>query len=411
MFAQQKIYLFKFAWKNLQRNKGRSFFISFSVSLAVLIAVWVIAFFQGLNNQIEQAVIDTNTGHFQIQESSYFKTTDNSSPKILNPDLTALITPEVQSFSPELIIDANISTPEGAQPLQAIGIIPDFHKEFLPIHSSITEGSFLTETDEGSIVIGQELAKKFKLLVGDQLILNYQDQAGDLRSEILSIKGIFHFSSRIFEKSFVYINQRTWKNLFLKNPMEGVLFNRITVRTNSLTAENRLKNKLEGQDLYLVSWKNLNPEMAVVIEFNDGINRFFFIIIAITIVMAILIPVQMLWQERLSEMKMLNIIGLSSRHFWQIGFFETIQMILTSSLMSILFLVVVIGIQGRTGIYFNFLNSGVPLERAGIQLPKVIYPLLSWDIVILTFMFVIFVLSTSYLISIYRTLKKLEVSS
>lgn len=57
MLNDENSYLFKFAWKSIRRNAGRSFFIGFSVSLAVFIAVWVVAFFDGMNHQVEKAVV------------------------------------------------------------------------------------------------------------------------------------------------------------------------------------------------------------------------------------------------------------------------------------------------------------------------------------------------------------------
>ena len=158
------------------------------------------------------------------------------------------------------------------------------------------------------------------------------------------------------------------------------------------------------------SWKNLNPEMAVVLEFHDGMIKFFFIIIAITITMTILTPVQMMWQERLKEIRMLNILGVTRDKFWKIGVFEVIQMILVSGFFSSLLLTIIIGIQAQTGIDFRFINDGISIERAGIKLPGIIYPKLTAEQIIITFAFIIIVLSISYIWSIYRTLKKLEVA-
>lgn len=408
MLNNENSYLFKFAWKSIRRNAGRSFFIGFSVSLAVFIAVWVVAFFDGLNYQIEKAVVNTNTGYFQIQEPAYAKSTDSAFPRVFDERMQELIGPPVKSYSPELLIDGNISTPDGAAGLVVIGIEPSLHEKFLPIKRRIKSGEFLNETDEDSVIIGKELAELFRFSVGDQLILNYQDQKGELRSEILQIKGIYHYNSKGYEKRFVYINQASWKKLFLTSPMEGILFNRIAIKTEDLTAATALQSRLSGSDLVLKSWKNLNPEMAVVLDFHDGMINFFFLIIGITITMTILTPVQMLWQERLKELRMLNILGVSNSKFWKIGLFEVFQMIVSSGLLSSFILIVIIGIQAQTGVDFRFLNDGVSIERAGIKLPGIIYPHLTIQQILMTFAFVIVVLSISYLWSIHRTLKKLE---
>lgn len=411
MLNEENSYLFKYAWKSICRNAGRSFFIGFSVSLAVCIAVWVVAFFDGLNHQIEKAVVNTNTGYFQIQEKNYAKSTDASYPLDFH-SFVSYMSPPIRSLSPELVLDANISTPEGASALTVLGIHPPLHEKFLPIGKQTRQGSFINEEDEGMVVIGEQLAKNFKFNIGDQVVVNYQDIKGDLRSELLTIKGIYRFSSQIFEKRFVYINQKTWQQLFLNENKNKILFNRIAIMSShGIGDAEQIQSRFKDSQAVSKTWKDLNPEMSVVIEFHDGMIRFFFLIIGITITMTILTPVQMLWQERLKELKMLNILGVSNNKFWKIGLFEVIQMIITSSVLSSIFLIIIIGIQSQTGIDFGFLNDGVAIERAGIKLPRVIFPQLAFNQILTTFIFVIIVLSLSYIWAIYRTLKKLEVSA
>ena len=127
MLNDENSYLFKFAWKSIRRNKGRSFFIGFSVSLAVFIAVWVVAFFDGLNHQIEKAVVNTNTGYFQVQDPQYARSTASSLPVELSLYTEKLLVPPVKSYSPELVLDGNIATPEGAAGLTVLGIQPSLH--------------------------------------------------------------------------------------------------------------------------------------------------------------------------------------------------------------------------------------------------------------------------------------------
>lgn len=409
MLNTENRYLFKFAWKSIRRNPGRSFFIGFSVSLAVMIAVWVVAFFDGLNSQIERAVVNTNTGFFQIQEPVYARSTDSSSPREFTDELkNKFQAPPVLGLSPELVLDGNISTPEGAAGLMVLGIDTELHKTIMPIFEKIEKGTYLNPDDDSGVIIGKELATLFKFNVGDQIVLNYQDKSGELRSEILNIRGIYHYNGKQFEKRFVYINQKTWQTFFLNENTGKILFNRITINTPDLKFEPVVSDRIKGTDLKLKSWKQLNPEMAVVLEFHDGMIKFFFIIIGLTITMTILTPVRMLWQERLKELKMMSVIGVSLSKFWKIGICEIFLMICLSGIFSTTLLTVIIGTQAKTGVDFRFLNDGVSIERAGIKLPGIIYPLLTADQILITFLFVIFVLSTSYLFSIHRTLRKLE---
>ncbi len=409
MLNDENRYLFKFAWKSIRRHAGRSFFIGFSVSLAVVIAVWVVAFFDGFNAQIEKAVVNTNIGFFQIQDPLFAKTTDSSSPLEYTEELKLKIEKyPILSVSPELVLDGNISTPEGAAGLIILGIEPQNHKKFLPIYTHIKEGEFLNQEGEFEILIGQELAEIFKFNINDQMVLNFQDHLGNLRSELLTIKGIFNFNGKSFEKRFVYINQKTWQKLFFNSYSGKILFNRIALMSDGLRDKKFLESRIDNTQLQIRNWKDLNPEMAVVLEFHDGMIKFFFIIIALTITMTILTPVRMLWQERFKELKMMSILGVSIKKFWKIGFFEAFLMIVLSGFFSTLFLSLLISYQAKVGLDFRFLNDGVAIERAGIKLPGIIFPLLTMNQLIVTFLFVIFVLGISYAWSIHRTLRRLR---
>lgn len=400
-------FLLGFAGKNIWRHKGRSFFISFSVSLAVTISVWVMAFFDGMNYQIEQAVVNTNTGHFQIQEDSYAFNTEASSPLPWTKNLEQqLIKSHVRSYSPELVLDANIATPEGSAGLVALGVITPLHSQFLPLSDHLTQGTFVTDHDTDGVVIGEELAKDFKFNVGDELVLNYQDHEGELRSEILIIKGIYQYNANVFQRRFIYLSQRTWQQLYF-GEFNGLKFNRIPLVYNSFEKALPYIDQLKSH-FKIKSWKELNPEMGVVLDFHDGMVRLFFLIIGVTIMMTILTPVRMLWQERLPEFKMLHTLGLNFKDFWKIGLCEVCLMILVSALLSTLILGSVLGIQSFTGLDFSFLNQGYTIERSGIRLPRIIYPRLTFEQIYITVLMVIGVLGTSYLWSISRTLKKLK---
>jgi len=399
-------FLLAFAGKNIWRHKGRSFFISFSVSLAVTVSVWVMAFFDGMNFQIEKAVVNTNTGHFQIQEQGYAFNTEANTPLPWTQEVEqTLQKSRALAYSPELVLDANISTPEGSAGLIAIGIIPQFHSKFLPIASNITSGEFIKDNEYG-VVIGRELARDFKFKVGDDLVLNYQDHLGELRSELLPIKGIYEYNANVFQRRFVYISQQAWQELFF-GEFDGYKFNRIPLIFTSFDKALTQIEKLKSQ--YKVkSWKELNPEMGVVLDFHHGMVRLFFLIIGVTIMMTILTPVRMLWQERLKEFKMLHTLGLSFKNFWQIGLSEIFLMVIISSFLSTFILGVILSIQSYTGLDFSFLNQGLIIERSGIRLPRVIYPRISAEQILITITMVISVLGISYTWSISRTLKKLK---
>ncbi len=374
-----------------------------------MVTIWVVAFFDGLNSQIERAVVNANTGYFQVQDPRFAKSTDSTKPlPFTKKEFDLWSQKPVQAVSAELVLDANINTPYGATALFLIGVDPESHEKAFGLSKTIRNGEFLNALEDGQVIIGKELSELFKFKVGDKLVLNYQDQTGSLRSEVLKVKGIFQYGSLAFEKGFIYSNQRTWQKLFLNEDTGSIFYNRIVLITPDLKAADQFEKLTKENGSVLKTWKDLNPEMAVVLDFHEGLVKFFFLIIGITITMTILTPVRMLWQERFGELKMMSIIGVPTSAFWKIGFFEVVQMSLLSGFFSFIVMGAILGIQSFTGIDIRFLNNGNPIERAGIMLPQIIFPEASASQVVVTLVFVVIVLGVSYFWSIGRTLRSLQ---
>jgi putative ABC transport system permease protein len=402
-------YLFKLAWKNILRHKSRSFFISFSVSISIGIAVWIMALFDGMNKQIEDSVVAGNVGHFQIQEKNFSMKADGTTPKNLDAKiLEKLKKLEIEIYSPELVLDSFASGPEGSLSLVTLGIDPKLNDKFMNLSSHLKSGRWFESPDDDGIVIGEELSLFFHLNVGDSIILNFQDEAGGLREELIPIIGIFSKNGKSFEKKFNYITHKKFKQLYFnKTNYDQNIFHRIVIRDN-LKNTDSINDEFIDSQLEIKTWKNINPEMAVILEFHDGIINFFFLIISLSIGVTIFTPVSLLWQERRFELKMMRTIGMMKSTIWKTGLFEACQMIIFSFISSSIITMTAISITHKTGVNFRLLEDGIIVERAGIQLPRIVYPLVTSGQVIAIFFMILTTITLAYLLSIRGVLRRVD---
>ncbi|MBF0312290.1 MAG: ABC transporter permease [Oligoflexia bacterium] len=386
------LYLSKLALKNILRNPLRSCFLSFSIALAVVLAVWIVSIFAGINKQIASAVRDCNIGHIQLLNPDFDQTRESDKITPLDPSaLKALATlPFVRAISPEMLLEGQVSAPAGTRPIEIIGIDPPLHSGYLHLEKHLHEqgGNYLGTIDEG-VLIGESLAKYYSLTIGDTLVFHYQNSVGELTSTLLTIQGIFKLNGPAFEMKTVYANYPYVQQLFFTHtpPLTG--FNRIVlsfdaaIEDHDLTAIPKFDqalSELQAQfNLSFVrkSWHQINPEMAVVIKFHEGIIYFFLVVVAITIFITILTPVSMLWHERTHELRMLNIIGISKNRIYLLSLLEGIELTALSLLLATILLLFILGIQSYTGIDVEFLTAGKSITRAGISLSEKIYPLVS----------------------------------
>lgn len=402
-------YLLKLAIKNIRRNAGRSFFIGLSVTLSVVIAVWILAFFDGMNHQIEVAVVKGNIGYYQLQEPHFAVTTDPLHPFDFDARFEKQVQrKEILTYSPELVLDGYLSAPEGSAGLQLIGVDFKLHARAMKLDQALTQGSWPDQTSRG-LVIGQDVADKFLFKLGDQVVINFQDAKGELRSELLPILGIFRANGRVFERRFAYTTGDIVEEFLFGQADVRQLAHRVLLFPYNLPIGLKASQEASTETkTTLKSWKDMNPEMAVVLDFHDGMIRFFFLIIGITVIVTILTPVVMLWQERTPEIRMMKIIGIPSGKIWLLGWMEALIMGVLAGSVATLLLIVIIGIQERTGLDFRAISNGQVMERAGIELPRLIYPLLLPHQIIIAYGFVVSIIFLSYTWGIRSVLKKAE---
>lgn len=65
--------VFQMAWRNIWRNKTRSFVIMLSVAIGLLAGIGVLALYKGMMNSRVRTVIDAEASHLQIHNSEFKK--------------------------------------------------------------------------------------------------------------------------------------------------------------------------------------------------------------------------------------------------------------------------------------------------------------------------------------------------
>ncbi len=373
-------------------------------------AIWIMAIFAGMNIQIINSIVECNVGHYQIQEKNFGSSGDPTTPLADSPEFLQKLSliPGVKAVSRELVLEGFVNSTEGAQAVNLLGVHPEDVNKFVPLHKSLTEGKPLDDNSEGALV-GQALKEKFHLTLGDQLIFNYQDVSGNLRSELVVIQGFYNANAPSFQRGTIYVSPKVVGRLAgasPEQPLKGI--HRYVIFAPTLHDKKQLQSILPENTL-LKEWNDINPEMGAVVQFHDGLVNFFLVIVGICISVTILTPISMLWQERVKEFEMLHIIGVVRKRIWMVGLSEAFIMSIFSLAFAFIMITLCIGWQTKTGLDFSILfDQTAPVERAGIVLPRIIYPLLDLKQFLVTISFVLFTVYISYTLAIRNAVKQIS---
>ena len=246
----------KIAWRNLWRNTRRTLIISFAIGLGIWGGIIAVAFDNAFVFQMMDNFIYTHLGHIQIHFKGYHK---NPALRlcIAEPEkvLEAVKTvPGIKGYAPRIKSFGLAQSPRASQGVMLVGIDPELEPTVTRIKTFIRRGRFFQEAEERGVLIGEALAKKLRLELGDKLTIFSQGFASDEGvMESLRVVGIYKSGVSELDKTLVYLPLKTAERIL---EVEGKI-SEVAIVIEQEDKLNRVKNLLKEK------LKPLRPRLGV----------------------------------------------------------------------------------------------------------------------------------------------------
>lgn len=301
----------KLAWRNIWRNKRRTFITMGSIFFAVFFAIMTRSMQLGSYARMIENVVQTYTGYIQIHEKGYWKDKDINNTIEYTPELVHNV---------EKITGINFTIPRIETGVLAagekqskvaflVGTNPQKEDSLTKISKRIIEGSFFKE-NEKSVVMAAGLADFLKLKLGDTLVMLGQGYHGVSAAGKYPITGIVKFPIPDLNNRMVYMPLKQTQD-FLSAP------NQITCLTVSLsdykdlqTSLLPLREKLDSKEYEVMSWKEILTELVQQIELDNGSGKIMIGILYLIIGFGIFGTVLMMTAERRREFGVMIAVGM-----------------------------------------------------------------------------------------------------
>ncbi len=345
------------AWRNLWRNKKRTYITLASVLFAVIIATFMRGLQLGSYDKIYNDAIRSSTGHLAIMDKLYWddKSLINSFEYPLELEKSLMTDEAVDYIAPQIMAGGLASYGNNTRGIMLQGIDPDIQNEQMSLKEKVIEGEYLTDDDE-AILIGKELSKFLKAGVGDTLVILSQGYMGSTAAATYPIKGIFDHPMAEFNKRIGFIPLQAAQYLFY---MEGRLTNLNIVLKDADDLESSLSRYTSEIDTTLLearSWKEMNEELIQGMEMDNYGGILMISILYVVIGFGFFGTILMMTMERRKEFSIMVAIGMSR--------FKLLTQVILESIM-----IAVIGagiglILSFPAVYFYHVN---PIEITGEQ--------------------------------------------
>lgn len=317
---------FKLAWRNIWRNRRRTIITVLAVVFAVLLSVLA----QSLNRGSHEIMVDNmtryNTGYLQLQDYRYrdepsldnsfafdetvLERAEKADPRIL------MALPRIETF----MLATNDQSTRGAI---VLGIEPEKEHRLNALRDRKTRGRFF-EPRQQAAVLGEGLARRLDLGVGDTLALIGQGRFGMSASGLFEIVGLVEHPIREMNDQIVYLPMLTAQELLsAEGYVTALLFLPERARdTDSIATA--LRAEFDGEELRVYTWPELMPELLSLIRFDMAGAYLMSAILYVVIGFGFFATVLTMTMERLKEFGILLSVGMKRSRLALVVFLETL---------------------------------------------------------------------------------------
>ena len=367
------IQLLKLAFRDLGRNRRRSFFSSLALGMGLSMLLLMAAFINGEMGNAIQATILLQSGHLQVRANDYdeSKTSLKWENLVEDPDKVAAqvaTLPPVKVATPRLFASGIASVRNESAGVRIIGIDP-LSAANDPYRQGLVSGEFLRADDREGILIGQPLAKKLGLTVGDQFNLSVNTSNGDVDEQAFTIRGIYSTQTNGFDSVNVFLPLAKAQAIAKTENHASTIF----VLLNDSAQTDAAAAALQSSTYKVLTWQKMN-ELILTYEnmANSYISIFYLIILAITATVITNTLIMAVF-ERTREIGILSAIGMKGRRIMAMFLAESTLLAIGGILIGLILGGLMVAYFNRYGFYIG--NMGI----TGMLISDRIYTVLTLD--------------------------------
>jgi len=328
------MWLIKLAWKNLWRNRSRTLITTSAVAFATLVSILSASLKEGVFDNLVKNIVSSYTGHLQVHLSGYQdeQVLDNSFRQQASMD--SLLLNEGLAASPRLEAFALASSGNKTKGCLVLGIDPLREKMITGWDSRISSGSYL-EPRGNDVVMGERLASRMELRVGDTVVLIGQGYHGSTAAGKYRIRGLLTLGTP-------QLNERL---LLMPLPAAQAFLSADSMLTHqvlllreggSLDDKARALRGQLGSGYEVLTWEQIMPEVKQHIETDTRNMRVVQWILYLLISFGIFSTLLIMMVERKFETGMLLALGMSKARIQTLMVLESLATVMLGSLTGVL---------------------------------------------------------------------------
>lgn len=327
----------------------------------------------GSSDQHVKDAVNDYVSEIQIHHPRY---SENNEAKYLikNSDKVARTIseiPEVKSVYSRMKIIGMANSPEAAVGIVITEINPEKEKTVTDIYTKIPDslGTYFEKGKRNPILIRSKLAEKLKLHLRSKVILTFQEKDGTMTGGSFRVVGLFKTTNSMFDETNVFVKKTDLARLTL---FPDNTAHEIAIRIKDEKTLDKIKTTINEKypDLSVQTWKELQPDLAMITDFMNQMLAIFMMIILLALGFGIVNTMLMVVLERIKEIGMLMAVGMNRLRVFSMIMLETVFLSIFGGGIGMAISAAILHHYSRTGMSFSAVSKG--LESFGYS--AIIYP-------------------------------------
>lgn len=317
--------LIKLAWRNIWRNKRRTFITAASILFAVLFATFMEAWQKGAWNNMIRNVVNFYFGYVQVHEDGYWNEQSIDKAFVFSDDMRGLEqVPEIRNMLPRLESFALASTGKNTMGAMVVGIDPAAENSMTNLSERVVAGAYLEAGDQ-AVLVAEGIAENLAVAVDDTLVLVSQGYHGVNSAGKYPVKGIVSFPSPELNKQMIYLPLAEAQWFYGAEERVTSLAFKLNDQDDIKPAVQAIKAKLSTEEYEVMDWKEMLPDLLQAKALDSAGNVIVYIILYLIIAFGILGTILMMTKEREYEFGILVSIGM---HRMQLAFTVWLEIVM-----------------------------------------------------------------------------------
>ncbi|MBX7214366.1 MAG: ABC transporter permease [Thermoflexales bacterium] len=315
--------IIKMAWRDLGRNRRRSFFSALALGLGVSLLLLMAAVVEDEIRTGMATSIRLQSGHLQVRASSYDE--DKASlawsdlledPGGIAARLAAL--PQVSAASPRLYASGILALGDSSISVRVMGVDPAAATS-APFRESVVSGAMVGPEDREGVVIGQGLATRYSLATGDRLTVMVNTSNGDVDQQAFIVRGIYSTKTPAFDDVTVLMPLAKAQAI----TGAGNRASLVLIMLKDRDQADAVAAAIQGSGIRTHTWQSLNRLLTDTESLAQGFMIFLYLIILGITATVVVNTLVMAVFERTREIGILSALGMRRRQVMALFFAES----------------------------------------------------------------------------------------